>query len=160
MTILFIILFSSTLIIGIYFLRPIRTKWSTCSYIANRFCNRLIEDMCAFTVRVIVYRSVFANTIASCSFNSINICTDEQKLPSVLFFLPLNHFLNLLTCITVACVLLSVSCDNEHRVLRHVLVTGIFVNVSNVVNCSADGINQSRATVNTSHKTEHLGRTD
>lgn len=115
----------SALIIGIDFFTPISTKRDACSDIANRFRDRFIEDMRALAVSVVVHGSVTADAITRSSFNCINVRSDEQELPAILLFLPLNHLLDLLTCVTVTCILLSVSCDHKHRMFRHILGASI-----------------------------------
>ena len=121
----FFVIVVSALIIGIDFFTPISTKRNACSDIANRFRDRFIEDMRTLAVSVVVHGSVTADTITCGSFNCINVRSDEQELPAILLFLPLNHLLDLLTCVTVTCILLSVSCDHKHRMFRHILGASI-----------------------------------
>ena len=121
----FFVIVVSALIIGIDFFTPISTKRNACSDIANRFRDRFIENMRTLAVSVLVHGSVTADTITCGSFNCINVRSDEQELPAILLFLPLNHLLDLLTCVTVTCILLSVSCDHKHRMFRHILGASI-----------------------------------
>lgn len=117
----FFIFVASALIIGADFVAPICTERSACSDIANGFRNRFIEDMHALAVSVVVHGSVTADTVPRSSFDGINVRADEQKLPSVLPFLPLDHLFDLLARVTMTCIFLSVGCDNKHRMFRHIL---------------------------------------
>ena len=97
-------------------------------------------DSRALAISVVVHGSVTADTITRSSFDGIYVCSDEQELPAVFLLLALDHLLDLCACVTVTCVLLSVGCNNEHRMLRHILGASILMNVSDVVNRTADGI--------------------
>lgn len=62
-------IFTTALVIGVNFFAPVSTERSTCSNIANSFCNRLIQNVSTLSVRIVIYGSVFINSITSCCFN-------------------------------------------------------------------------------------------
>jgi len=99
-------------------------------------------------VRVVVDRSICTNSEMPCRFNCVDVCTEEQKLPAILFLLTLNHFLDLIAIITAACILHAIRCDDEQRVFRHILNSCVLMDISNVMNCSADSIQKGGAAAN------------
>ena len=40
--------------------------------------------------------------------------------------------------VTAACILHAIRCDDEQRVFRHILNSCVLMDISNVMNCSAD----------------------
>ena len=100
------------------------------------------------SIRIVIYGSVFINSITSRRFNRIDICADKKEFPTVFFFLSLNHLFNLLTAVTMTCVFLTVGRNNKHRMLRYIFGTGILMDVTNVMNRTSNSINKRRATTN------------
>ena len=96
-------------------------------------------------VRVVVDRSVCTNSEMPCRLNCVDVCTEEQKLPAILFLLTLNHFLDLLAVITAACILHAVRCDDEQSMFRDIFISCVLVDISNVMNRSADSIQKRGA---------------
>ena len=94
---------------------------------------------------MIVHSAILTDTEVSCRLNCVNVGAEEQKLPAVLFLLTLDHFLDLIAVIPAACILHSVSRDDEHRMLRHILSSCILMDISDVVDCSADSIQKGGA---------------
>ena len=99
-------------------------------------------------VRVVVDRSVCTNSEMPCRLNRVDVCTEEQKLPAILFLLTLNHFLDLLAVITAACILHAVRCDDEQSMFRDIFISCVLVDISNVMNRSADSIQKRGAAAN------------
>ena len=68
-----------------------------------------------------------------------------MELPAVLRLLVLDLGLDLLSGIVMAGILHAVGGDDEQGVLRHVLGPGVAVDVPDVVDGPADGVQQRRA---------------
>ena len=83
-----------------------------------------------------------------CRLNCIDVCTEEKKLPTVLFLLSFNHFLDLLAVITAACILHAIRCDDEQCVFRDILFSCVLMDIPNVMNRSADSIQKRGAAAN------------
>ena len=94
---------------------------------------------------MIVNRPIRANAKALGGLHRVNIGAKEEKLPAVLFLLALNHPFNLFAVIAAACVFHAVRRDHKQRMLRHVLLPRVFVNVSNMMNRAANRIQQGSA---------------
>lgn len=76
--------------------------------------------------------------------DNIDVRPQEQKFPAVLFFLAFHHLFHLAAGIAPAGIFHAVRGDHKDGVLRPVLFPGILVDVPDVVNGSADGIDQRR----------------
>ena len=105
-------------------------------------------------ISMIVDGTVGTNTEVPCGFDRVYICSDKKELPAILFLLTLNHFLDLLAVITAACILHAVRCDDEQSMFRDIFISCVLVDISNMMNCSADSIQKrGAATVSYTHLT-------
>ena len=77
---------------------------------------------------------------AACRGDCIDIGPEEEKLPAVPHLLALDHLTNLPDVVPAAGVLQAVCCDDEERVRRHMLRPGAVMEMPDVADCSADGI--------------------
>ena len=80
-------------------------------------------------------------------FNRINICAKKEKFPSIFFFLSFDHLLYFINAINVACIFHSISHDDKNGMLRYIFRARIFVDISNVMDSTADRIQESRTAV-------------
>ena len=110
---------------------------------AHRLADGLVVELSALTVAVVVHRPVRANAQLSRRLHGVDVGPQEEKLPAAPLLLPLNHLSDLLGGIAVAGVLHAVGGDDKEGVFRHIRSAGIFMDVSNVVNGSAQSIQQS-----------------
>ena len=64
--------------------------------------------------------------------------------------------------VTAACILHAIRCDDEQRVFRHILNSCVLMDISNVMNCSADSIQKGSTAANgivlVSHRLNLLNR--
>ena len=81
----------------------------------------------------------------ACRLHRVDVSPQEEKLPAVLFLLPLDHFFHLPGRIAAAGILHAVGGDNKKSVFRHILGPGVLMDVSDVVDGSADGVQQGGA---------------
>ena len=78
-----------------------------------------------------------------CSFlGGIDVGAKEQELPSILFFLALDHGLELLVGILAAGILQIVSGDNEQRLFRTIFLSCVLMDIANVMDCTTHRIQQ------------------
>ena len=99
-------------------------------------------------VCVIIYGTVGADAEMLCGLNGINIGSDEKELPAILFLLAFDHLFDFIARILVTGVFKSICSDDKHSVFRDIFGTSILVDVSNMLNCSADSINECSASSN------------
>lgn len=76
----------------------------------------------------------------TCRLHSINIRPEEQKFPAIFTLLALNHLLHFIAAVLPAGILHSIRCDDEQRMLRHILRSSIFMHISDMVNCASDHV--------------------
>ena len=67
---------------------------------------------------------------------------ESKKTDSLII---VDKFHDLITGITVTCVLHTIGCNDEQRMLRHVFLTGILVDVPDMMDSSADCVQKRRA---------------
>ena len=77
--------------------------------------------------------------------DGIDVGSEEKKLPSVFFFLPLHHPLHPVVGIAAARILQAVGRDHEDRLLRPVLLPGVLMDIADVADRTADRIQQRGA---------------
>ena len=73
------------------------------------------------------------------------VCAEEQKLPAVTRLLPFDHLFDPFAVIATAGVFHTVGRDDKERVLGYILGSCVLVDVADVVDRAADGIEQRRA---------------
>lgn len=96
-------------------------------------------------VAVVVDGVVLVNTEVLGGLNRVDVGAEEEELPAVLRLFVLNHRLNFGGIVATARVLHAVSGDDEESVLGDVLLAGILVDVPDVVDSVADGVEKSGA---------------
>ena len=112
---------------------------------AHRLADDLVVQRRASHVALVVHRAVRANAEARRLLCRVDVCAEEQKFPAVSLLLPFNHAAHSLVIVAAAGVFVAVGGDDEHRLLRHILPAGVLVNVADVVDGAAHGIQQGRA---------------
>ena len=112
---------------------------------AHRLADDLVIERCARLVALVVHRAIRTDAETCRLLGRVNVCAEEQKLPAVLLLLPFNHAAHTLVIVSVAGVFVAVGGDDEHRLLRHILPAGVLVNVADVVDGTAHGVQKRRA---------------
>ena len=75
----------------------------------------------------------------------VDVGTQKEELPSIFSLLTPDHLLDPLGRVAAAGIFHAIGGDDTKGMLRHILRPGILVNVSDVVDGSADGIQQRGA---------------
>lgn len=75
----------------------------------------------------------------------VHIGPQEKKLPAVLALLPLNHPAHRFIVVAAAGVFAAVGGDNKHGFVRHILPAGVFMDIADMANGPAHGVQQSRS---------------
>ena len=96
-------------------------------------------------VALVVHRTVSADAEAGRLLCRVDIGTQEEELPAALLLLTLDHAPYRLVVVAAAGVFVTVGGDDEHRLFRHVLAAGVLVDVADVVDGPANGVQQGRA---------------
>lgn len=96
-----------------------------------------VTQICGGAVSVYAY--------ASCGFYGIHVGAEEEKLPTVFFLLPLYHLFYFGVAVDAAGVFHAVCCDDEERFFGTIFVTGVFVDVADVMDGAADGVEKCGA---------------
>ena len=117
----------------------------TAPHSANGLAEHLVIERSAFAVAVVIHSAVGIDTKVTSRLHRIDVRAEEQGLPAVAALLPLDHLLHTVAAVMTAGVLHAVRGDHKQRVLRAILLTGILVDVADVVNRAADGVQQRRA---------------
>ena len=111
----------------------------------HSLAHHLVVEAGTLAVAVVVHRSVRGDAQMACRLHRVDVGPQEEKLPAVLLLLPPDHLLHLLSGVAVAGVLHAVGGDDEEGVLRHILGPGVLVDISDVVDGPADGVQQGGA---------------
>ena len=125
---------------------PIGTHRSSTSHACDRAADRFIVQSCPYAVGVVIDRTVFTNPKVLRRLDGINIGAEEEKFPTILALLMLNHLLNTNAIIATARIFHAIRCDDEQGVCRNIVLPRILVDVADVVDHAADRIQQGDAT--------------
>ena len=89
-----------------------------------------------------VHRTVPAYAKAGGSLHGVDVGPEEEKLPAVLLlFLP-HHGLHFIAAVAMAGVFHAIGRDDKDGVLRTIFLPGVFVDVGDMVDRAADGVDQ------------------
>lgn len=99
-------------------------------------------------IAVVIRGTIRGDPETSGGFDCVYVGTQEEEFPAVSFLLPFHHLLHPVVGILVARVFHPVRRDHKDRFLRTILLPGIFVNIPDMTDRTADGIQQSRAAAN------------
>ena len=121
---------------------PVRAERRAAADTADRLAERLVIQLYADFIIVEIDGPVLPDAHAGGGFHRVDIGTEEQEFPAVLFLLPLHHCLDLIAGIPVGGILHPVRGDDEDGVLRHILFPGILMDVADVVDRPADRVDQ------------------
>ena len=135
----FFLPFAEALLDGIL---PVFIQGGTAPDGGHRLAQHLVVKACALDVAVVVHRTVRGNAQVACRLHRIHVGSQEEKLPAVLRLLPPDHFPYPLGRVAAAGILHAVSGDDEEGVLRYIFRTGVLVDVSDVMDGAADGVQQ------------------
>ena len=124
---------------------PIASQRLAAAHSANGLAEHLVIERGAFAVAVVVHGTVGVDAKVTGSLHRVDVRAEEQEFPAVAALLPFNHLLDTVAAVMAAGVLHAVRCDHEQRVLRAILLAGVLVDVADVVNRAADGVQQRRA---------------
>ena len=127
--------------------RPSQSSYSSASC-SRSFADHLIIQRGSFTVTLIVHCTTCTASELACRLYCVNVSTEEQKLPTVFFFLLLDHLLHFFAVVTAAGIFHSVRSDYKHCMLRDIFRSCVLMNISNVMNRTADGIQEFCASAN------------
>ena len=116
---------------------------------ALRGLDSLADDLViqrrALLVALVVHRPVGVDAEASCLLGCVDVGAQEQEFPAVFFLLTLDHAPHPLVIVAAAGIFVAVGGDDEHGLFRHVLPAGVLVDVADVVDGAAHGVQQRRA---------------
>ena len=105
----------------------------------------LIVQRRALLVALVVHCPVGVDAEAGRLLGCVDVGAQEQKLPAVFFLLTLDHAPHRLVVIAAAGVFVAVGGDDEQGLFRHILPAGVLVDVPDVVDGPAYGVQQRRA---------------
>ncbi len=91
---------------------------------------------------MVILGTVCGNAEPSRCLNSVDVCTEEDKLPPVLCLLSLDLSLDLLCRVFTAGVFLTVCDDDEHHLFSAVIIGGMFLGITDFVDCSANCVKE------------------
>ena len=128
---------------------PIGTHRSPASHACNRAADHFIVQPCPHAVGVVIDRAVFTNTKMLCRLDGVNIGAEEQKFPTILALLMLDHLLNTSAIIATTRIFHSIRRDDEQGVRRNIFLSRILVDVADVVDCASNRIQQGGAAAHT-----------
>ena len=129
-------------VVGVHVLFPATFVDTVIADVAHQAAFRHVHSFYAFAVVYEVCCAAFVNTEIPGGFDSVDICTEEDEFPAVLFFLALDHFLNPFGGVLVAGVFVAVGSDDEDCLFGAVFIAGVLVYVSDMVNGPADGVKE------------------
>ena len=135
----------SGLVVIVNGLFPAGVQRRTASDGADSLSQRLIVELGSSAVGVIVHGAVFADAEILCRLHGIDVGSQEQEFPTVLFLLALNHLFDLLAVVMMACVLHAVCRDDEQGMLRHIFGPRVLMDVADMMDGAADGVQQGGA---------------
>ena len=124
---------------------PICSQRGTCTHGGGGTAHRLVVEASALAVAMVVHGSFGSNSQTAGCLHSIDVGPQEEELPSIFLLLMTDHLLYLVHGIAAAGVLHAVSGDDEERVLRDVLAPSVLVDVPDVLDGPAKGVQQCRA---------------
>ena len=110
--------------------------------------HHLVVETGTLAVTVEVHCSVKGNAKVARRLHRVDVGPKEEELPAVLFLLPLDHFFHPLGRIAAAGILHAVGGDNKKSVFRHIHGPGILMDIADMVDSLADGIQQGGAAPN------------
>ena len=102
----------------------------------------LVVEAGALAVAVVVHRPVGGDAQMARRFHRVDVGAQKEEFPAILLLLALDHLFDPLGRVAAAGVLHAVGGDNKQGVLRHVLRPGVLVDVADVVDSPADGVQQ------------------
>ena len=129
-------------VVGVHVLFPATFVDTVIADVAHQAAFRHVHSFYAFAVVYEVCCAAFVNTEIPGGFDSVDICTEEDEFPAVLFFLALDHFLDPFGGVLVAGVFVAVGSDDEDCLFGAVFIAGVLVYVSDMVNGPADGVEE------------------
>ena len=112
---------------------------------ADRLADDVIVERGAGAVTAIVGGAARVDAERVRRLYGVDIRAEEQKLPAVFCLFLFDHLPDVRNAVAAAGVFHSVGRDDEQRVFRHVLRPRVFVDVGDVVDRAADGVEQRRA---------------
>ena len=112
---------------------------------ADNFADDLVVEGCAGLVALVVHRPVGSDAEAGGFPRRVDVGAQEEELPAVLLLLVLDHAAHRLIVVAAAGVFAAVRGDDEQRFFRHILPAGVLVDVADVVDGAAHGVQQGRA---------------
>ena len=124
---------------------PVRIQGGAAPDGGYSLAHHLVVEAGALAVAVVVHCPVGGDAQMARRLHCVDVGPQEEKFPAILFFLPPDHLLDLLGRIAAAGVLHAVGGDDKEGVLGHILVPGVLVDVPNVVDGPADGVQQGGA---------------
>ena len=104
----------------------------------------------------IIYGTLFSDSKTLSLSICINVSSNKDKLPAILFLLALYHLLNLIIGILPAGILHSVRSDYKDGLFRPFFRSCILMNVADMMDCSTYSIKKSRTSANVIFFIRHL----
>ena len=125
-----LLIFVPLLVVCIYILFPGSGHRTAGPDVAHRFVDGIVDHSGALLVCVVVGGPVSVNTKAGGLPGGIDVGTQEDKLPSVLFLLLPDHPLESFVGILAAGIFHTVGGDNKEGLFRSVLFPGVLVDIA------------------------------
>ncbi len=97
---LLVLAVSTLFVVLVYTLFPVCAQRGTAPDRADCFADHFIIQRSSFAVALIVDCTICTDSELACGLYCVNIGTEEQKLPTVFRFLPLDHLLYFFRCCT------------------------------------------------------------
>ena len=107
--------------------------------------HHFVVEASSLTVAAVIHRPVRGDAQMARRLHCVDVGSQKEELPSIFSLLTPDHLLDPLGRVAAAGIFHAVGGDDEKGMLRHILRPGILVNVSDVVDGSADGIQQRGA---------------
>ena len=127
------------------FLLPISSKGGAGAYGGRSTANRLVVEASALAVTMVVHGSFRNNSQTASCLHRVDISTQEEELPPIFLLMMTDHLPDMMGGIAETGILHAVSGDDEQCVFRYVLAPGVFVDIPDVLDGSADSVQQSSA---------------
>ncbi len=104
-----------------------------------------VDHRRALAVRVVIRGALRPDAEPSGFLGSVDVGSQEQEFPAVFLLLTANHGLNPVVAVAAAGVFQAVGGDDEEGLLRPVFLSGVLVDVSDVVDGPAYRVQQRGA---------------
>ena len=119
---------------------PVGTERPIGADATDRLADDTVVQQGASFVALVIDCAVCIDAEARSFLRRVDVCTEEQKLPTESLLLPFDHVAHCVIVITAAGIFMAIGGDDEHRLVWHVFGASILVDVADMADSSAYGV--------------------